>query len=132
MVKIIVYLVHDVGADDGPFEYLDGERTRVARQRLGYVSGFVDDAAMRAIVPAREWRRATGPRHTAVLADTCAVFHRAAPPTGRDRYTATFSWTSRRPRKTYPSMPMSAASRAWLLKDLSARQRDCVAPRVAP
>ncbi len=132
MLKIIVYLGGDVGDGGGAFEYLDGAATRRAVRALRYVSGFVDDARMRRVVPESEWRRATGAAYTANLADTCAVFHRAGPPVNADRYTVTYSWTSRRPRKTYGAMPMSESEYRAVTVVLSPRQRACVPPRIEP
>lgn len=126
MVKLIAYLDHDVGADDGAFEYLGPEDSARARRALHYVSGFVSDARMNAVVPRSAWRRAVGPRHTANLVDTCGLFHRASPPTRRDRYTVTWSWLSRSAMKTYPVPPMDGSTCARWVRTLSQRQRDCI------
>jgi hypothetical protein len=132
MFKIIAYLDHDVTNVGGPFEYMTRETSLRAARRLHYVSGFVTDARMKKAVPVTEWRMATGPKHTANIADTCAVFHRAKPPTQVDRYSVTFSWTSRKAMKTYASMPMAQETYDALLSRLSPRQRGCVPPRTPP
>jgi hypothetical protein len=132
MFKIIAYLDHDVNEVGGPFEYMTREVTLRAARRLHYVSGFVTDARMQKAVPVTEWRMATGPVHSANIADTCAVFHRAKPPTTLTRYSVTFSWTSRKAMKTYASMPMTEETHEAILARLSPRQRACVPPRTPP
>lgn len=131
MFKIIAYL-NDVTEVGGPFEYMTRQESERAARELGYVSGFVPDPAMEKAMPRDHWHMATGPSFTANLADTCAVFHRAKPPTQVDRYSITFSWTSRRPMKTYASMPMVQPTYDALTRRLSPRQRACVPPRTAP
>jgi hypothetical protein len=132
MFKIIAYLDHDVTDVGGPFEYMTREVTLRAARRLHYVSGFVTDVRMRKAIPVTEWRMATGPKHTANIADTCAVFHRAKPPTTTNRFSVTFSWTSRKAMKTYASMPMTEETYEATLARLSPRQRACVPPRTPP
>jgi hypothetical protein len=131
MFKIIAYL-NDVTEVGGPFEYMTRQTSERAARALRYVSGFVPDAAMEKVMPRGDWRAAVGPAFTANLADTCAVFHRAKPPTKIDRYSITFSWTSRSPMKTYASMPMAEETYDSLTRRLSARQRACVPPRTPP
>jgi hypothetical protein len=69
------------------------------------------------------WRSAPGPRWTAVLGDTRSVFHRAGVPQDKDRYSITFSWTSRWPLKPFPIDPFSAAHADAIRQGLSAQQR---------
>lgn len=128
MFKIIAYL-NDVTEVGGPFEYMSRSTSAEAARALSYVSGFVEDGTMEKAMPRDRWRMALGPKHTGNIADTCAVFHRAKPPTKIDRYSITFSWTSRHPMKTYASMPMAAETYAALTSRLSPRQRACVPPR---
>jgi hypothetical protein len=131
MFKIIAYL-NDVTEVGGPFEYMTRQESERAARSLRYVSGFVPDAAMERVMPRDHWRMATGPAFTANLADTCAVFHRAKPPTKIDRYSITFSWMSRVPMKTYASMPMAEETYDSLTRRLSSRQRGCVPDRTPP
>jgi len=131
MFKIIAYL-NDVTEVGGPFEYMTRQTTERAARALRYVSGFVPDPSMEKVMPRQDWHAATGPSFTANLADTCAVFHRARPPTSVDRYSVTFSWTSRRPMKTYASMPMVQETYDSLMRRLSPRQRECVPRRTRP
>jgi len=131
MFKIIAYL-NDVTEVGGPFEYMTRQTSERAARGLRYVSGFVPDAAMEKVMPRSDWRMATGPSFSANVADTCAVFHRAKPPTKVDRYSVTFSWTSRAPMKTYASMPMVQETYDSLMRGLSSRQRGCVPARTPP
>ncbi len=128
MFKIIAYL-NDVTEVGGPFEYMTRERTQRACRDLHYVSGFVTDERMEGVAPKTDWKMAIGPRYVGNIADTCAVFHRAKPPVKVDRYSVTFSWLSRKPMKTYASMPMPQAKYDELMNKLSPRQRACVPPR---
>lgn len=99
MVKIIVYL-SDVDDSTGPFEYLPSAASESARRTLGVRPGltFLPDAEVTSAVPSSAWRRITGPAGTAVYADTAHLMHRIKAPTGGDRYSATFVYTSDRPR----------------------------------
>ena len=101
MVKLLVWL-NDVGAEGGALRYVSKPRTKEAVRQLRYVSGRLTDASMRAAVPPHEWIRATGPRWTAVFVDPAQVLHRAGPAEARDRYSVTFTWTSRQPLTSPP------------------------------
>jgi hypothetical protein len=122
MFKIIIWL-EDVSPDGGAFEWLPRPHTEEATRELGYVSGFVGDNEMERVVPRSLWRSAPGPRWTAVLGDTMSIFHRAGLPRDKDRYSVTFSWTSRWPIKPYPIDPFSAAQAEAIRQGLDARQR---------
>jgi hypothetical protein len=122
MFKIIAWL-NDVSPAGGAFEWLPRPYTEAATRELGYVSGFVDEDDMERVMPRGLWRSAPGPRWTAVLGDTSSIFHRAGVPQDRDRYSVTFSWTSRWPIKSIPIDPFSAAQAEVIRKGLSARQR---------
>lgn len=96
MLKVIVYL-SDVDDDCGPFEAVDAARTARASRVLDYRWGTVrPEEELAQVVPPSERVRITGPRLTAVFADPARCFHRASPPTGRDRYSMTYSYVSRR------------------------------------
>ncbi|MGY1732974.1 hypothetical protein ACI798_15760 [Geodermatophilus sp. SYSU D01045] len=125
MFKILVWL-DDVGPDGGPFEYLDRVHTDRVTRSLGYVSGFVSDQEIEGLVPRSEWRQATGPAGTCLLVDTRSLFHRAMPPRVQDRYSVTFTYTSRRPVTTLTKPPATARQRAVVLEGLDARQRACL------
>jgi hypothetical protein len=125
MFKVLVWL-NDVDLDGGPFEYVPRRHTQTIARELRYVTGFVTDEALEAQVPRSEWRQATGPLWTAVLSDTRSVFHRAMPPRSRDRYSVTFSYTSRTPMTTVPVPPVTEEERALAVRGLDDRQRACL------
>ncbi|MFC7404886.1 hypothetical protein [Georgenia alba] len=126
-LKILVWL-NDVDDDGGPFAYIPLERSIEAVERLHYVAGFVSDDAMRRVVPESEWRTCPGPRGTAVVADNCRLLHRATPPEARDRYSVTFTWTTRHPVKTMPQEPMTAVQARRAASGLGPRQLECLPP----
>lgn len=131
MVKILVWL-NDVDAGGGPFAYLPVHRSEEVARRLHYVGGFVSDARMRGLAPDREWLTATGPKWTVVMPDTARLMHRATPPTDRDRYSVTFTWTTRHPVKTIPYPPPPPAHRRRLTAGLSPRQLACLPKSFVP
>jgi hypothetical protein len=122
MFKILIWL-NDVSPAGGAFEWLPRPNAEEATRKLGYVSGFVSDDDMERVMPRRLWRSAPGPRWTAVLGDTSSIFHRAGVPQDKDRYSVTFSWTSRWPIKSIPIDPFSTAQAEAIRHDLSAPQR---------
>ena len=125
--KILVWL-NDVGPSGGPFEYVELPQSLDAVRRLKYVSGFVTDDSMDQVIPRDQWHQATGPKWTAVVPDTAQVFHRAMPATDRDRYSVTFTWTSRHQIKVMPSEPFTASETARIRVELDARQLECLPP----
>ncbi len=125
MFKIILYL-NDVRPGGGPFQYMPRGQTIDVARKLRYSSGFVTDDVMRKVVPESEWTEAIAPKHTAVMADTCKVFHRAQPARTTDRYSITFSWTSTTAVKAYPTMPLGEKARAYILSHADERQRVCL------
>jgi hypothetical protein len=102
MLKIIVYL-NDVDSGNGPFEYLSPPLSELARRRLRCRPGvtFLADEAIAAVAPAPCWHQVTGPARTAVYADTGRLIHRLKAPTDRDRYSATFVYTSDKPYSVF-------------------------------
>ena len=128
MFKCILYL-NDVEEGGGPFMYLPRAVTIETARRLRYGSGFVADDGMRAVLPQGQWVKALAKSRSIVMADTCKVFHRAEPPRAADRYSITFSWTSSRAVKSYPSMPLSDDAAAYILAHTDARQRACLPAR---
>ncbi|WP_349319131.1 hypothetical protein [Mycolicibacterium canariasense] len=123
MLKVIVYLT-DVDADTGPFEFLSRPASDLARQTLRVRPGltFLPDTAVSSMVPASDWSSVTGPAGTAVYADTARLLHRIKAPTGGDRYSATFVYTSDRPRHTLSRFMPPRHIVQSMLPHLTARQ----------
>jgi hypothetical protein len=129
MFKIIIYL-NEVLPGGGPFQYLPRGVTGEVARRLRYGSGFVTDDTMGTVIPEAQWVECIAPSRTAILADTCKVFHRAQPPRAADRYSVTFSWTSTTAVKTYPSMPLTDEAVTYIRAHTGERQRACLPPHV--
>jgi hypothetical protein len=127
MFKILVW-INDVDVDGGPFEYVPRSHTELLARQFRYVSGFVSDEDLARVVPRSDWRQATGPTWTAVLSDTRSVFHRAMPPVARDRFSVTFTFTSRTPLTTLPTPRLTAAQRELATQGLTDRQRASLLP----
>lgn len=128
MFKVICY-INDVAADGGPFQYFDRQLTNQAAKALRYTYGFVSDERMNAVVPRADWVAATGPFGTAVIGDTCGIFHRATPPVGRDRFSVTFSFSSRRPVKIHDTVVFTQQQMQPILERLTDRQRATLPPK---
>ncbi len=131
MFKIILYL-NDVRDGGGPFEYLTRAQTLRVIERLRYGSGFVGDDRLNEVVPREQWIQCLAGADSAVMADTCRIFHRAQPARTSDRYSITFSWTSIAAVKTYPTMSISDQAYSYIMAHTSERQRSCLPARSAP
>lgn len=131
ILKLFVWL-NDVDADGGPFGYIPRTRSAEVASRLRYVSGFASDEKVRRIAPEDEWHRATGPKWTAVMADTGQVFHRVTPGQVRDRYSVTFTYTSRRPIVNFPPETFTPDEQRRVREGLSARQLACLPRGLSP
>ncbi|NUL45081.1 hypothetical protein F7P69_07720 [Cellulosimicrobium funkei] len=129
-VKILVWL-NDVGEQGGPYSYNSLAETLYAVERLHYVAGFVDNARVADMVPAGAVTAATGPKWTAVLADNCRLLHRATPPIARDRFSVTFTWSSRTPMKTEAAPNYTQNQTRRIRSGLSARQLTTLLPALA-
>lgn len=125
MLKAIVYL-HDVGLDGGPFEFVPVDVSARAAAALRYVSGYLEDAIVEPHLPTTARRSCPGPAGTVIVADTCRVMHRARPPRSGPRRSLTFSFTSRRPRRSYPAG--RPAGLTTFVTTLSPRQRASLPP----
>lgn len=124
VIKILIYL-NDVPPGHGALEYIPKEASRSAAAALRYRSGFVPDAAIAAHVPPGRWMSATGPRHSVAIFDGAQVFHRAGVPTRGDRYSLTYTYTSRKPFRLWGG---GASDRLIAKIDplLSPHQRSCI------
>ena len=125
MIKLIVYL-NDVDEDGGCFQYFHRDVSGRIRQDASYRSGYVSESDMLQHVPKDEWHSCIGPAETVVICDTANVFHRAKPPTARDRYSITFNYTSVQPTTICKGWNFSAESAELLSKTLSDRQKSCL------
>lgn len=125
LFKILIWL-NDVDIDGGPFEYVSRPLTKSATDDLAYVSGFVSDDVLASAVDRSQWQAGIGDQWTAAIADTASVFHRAKPPTLRNRYSATFTYSSWHPRKLYPKIPFTPAQTGRIRAGLSVRQSSCL------
>ena len=124
--KILIWL-NDVGPRGGALQYVPRPGSDLAVRQLKYVAGFVTDAEMSRVVPSTHWVKATGPRWTAVLADPARILHRASPAEDQDRYSVTFTWTSRTPIKTMPAAePFTPDEDARIRADLTPAQLACL------
>lgn len=124
--KILVW-IDDVGPQGGALEYVPRPVSDPAVEKLRYVAGFVSDADMSSVVPPEHWVKAVGPRWTAVLADPARILHRASLAQDKDRYSVTFTWTSRHPIKTMPlAEPFTADESDRVRADLSPAQLACL------
>ncbi len=125
MVRIIVYL-NDVNLNGGPFEYISKNSTSLLRQTLQYSSGFVSDEVIKTLVPTSDWKACTGRYGTVIFSDTRNVFHRAKPPVETDRFSITFTYTSRRPVKIFSKVKLSIDELLGISNRLSKRQSQCI------
>jgi hypothetical protein len=126
-VKILIWL-NDVDGQGGPYAHLSLAESLQAVDRLRYVSGFVTEDRLGASVPEDSSRAITGPKWTTIVADNCRLLHRATPPIARDRYSVTFTWSSRTPIKTEPAPDYTPAHLARIRTGLSERQLACLPP----
>ena len=98
--KVIVYL-NDVSENGGPFQYIPKYLTSLLSSSLNYSSGYIKDETVKKVIPESSWNSCTGPSGTVVLVDSANIFHRGKIPTGSDRFTLFFDYTSRRPRRPF-------------------------------
>lgn len=125
MVKMIVYL-NNVSLNGGPFQYISKHSTSLLCQTLQYSSGFVSDEVIKTVVPTSDWKSCTGHSGTVTFSDTCNVFHRAKPPVEADRFSITFSYTSRRPITTHSKYPSFKDELLGISSRLSRCQKECI------
>lgn len=130
MLKIIVYL-NDVNSENGPFEYLPGPASEMARRRLRCRPGisFLPDSAIADVVPPSDWLQVTGPTGTAVYADTGRLLHRLKGPTEGNRYSATFVYTSDRPYTLFSRFMPPRTLIDAIAETLTPRQRRALPDR---
>ena len=124
MLRVLVYL-NDVSPDDGPLEVLPEALSRAARKALAYRTGYVADEAMAAVVPPEQWVCCPADAGDALFFDGTNLFHRARPPTVRERMSITFSYTTRRPVQVYRGARLLERTQKELMALLSPEQQTC-------
>jgi hypothetical protein len=125
MLRIIIYL-NDVQDGGGPFQYIDAARSRLARSRLDYQSGYLSDAAMRSAVSEDRWASAYGRAGLIVAFDGTRVFHRVARPEVASRFSLSLTYTSRYPRHVFRQVRLRSSSFRAVYPNLSERERACL------
>ena len=130
--KILIYL-NDVSVENGPFEYVPKPCYDPAYRRLSpryhyFWRYFCRDSDFAKVVPQRQWRAATGPAGTILLADTASVFHHGAIAYRGERLMLSFAYTSQRPvdRPLAEQFFPAAEQLLELSPQFSARQRNCL------
>ena len=124
-IKIIIYL-NDVTAGGGPYEYIPRTITSEAIAKLNGNIGHLSDSQMQAIVPRECWTACLADVGEMIITDTSSVFHRAQPPTARERLSITFCYTSANPRVFWKRRKISALQQKLVNSKLDCRQRNCL------
>ena len=128
-IKIIIYL-KDVEIGGGPYEYIRKTVTAEAIKYLNYYNlGFLSDAQMHDAVSPVDWTACLGKQGSVVITDTSNVFHRAQPPTMKDRFSITFCYTSANPQVVWRSRKVSRQQWSLIDRQLSPRQKKCLTKR---
>lgn len=125
MIKLIIYL-NKVTVGGGAFEYMPKNITLSSSQNLRYHCGFVSDHRMANSVPQDYWHMCTGEAGTVIVADTHNVFHRIQAPVTSDRFSITFTYTSRKPVRLYDKVSLSPRDLSAISSHLSERQKKCL------
>lgn len=123
MFKIIIYL-NPVDEHTGPFEFIPKQLSQQAAKTLRYHSGLVSDTLMNQAVPKQLWTPCTGSPGTAIFVDPCSLFHRAKPPSSRDRLSITYHFISRFPFEFRSDNSFS--HQHFIAHRLNRRQRLCL------
>jgi hypothetical protein len=127
MLKLIVYL-SDVDEGSGPFGHVGRTNSVRVRAHVRRQEETLEDDRMQHVVPREDWVQVTGSRLTAVHVDTAQVYHRAFPPTQRERYSVTFAYASTKPSYTYPHLLLRRSVLRRLRSRLTARQWEALRP----
>ena len=128
-IKIIIYL-NDVEMGGGPYEYIRKDVTTKAIKSLNYYNlGFLSDVEMQEAVSPVDWTICLGKQGSVIITDTSNVFHRAQPPTIKDRFSITFCYTSAHPQVIWRSRKISREQWSLIDRQLDSRQRNCLTKR---
>jgi len=127
ILKIIIYL-SDVDERGGPFEFIPRDLTP-ASWRLSFDGSRAADAEMERLVPRDRWVPCTGKRGTAIIADTCSIYHRGRVAESADRQTLFFCYNSALPMSPHYCGPLfDPGALVAACPDLSAAQRAAISP----
>ena len=129
IIKVIIYL-NDVVAGGGPYEYIERSITTKAIETLDYYNlGYLSDAEMSRAVPPQDWSACLAKRNSVIITDTSNVFHRAQPPTLKERFSITFCYTSASPLVIWQGRKISREQWELVNSQLNDRQRNCLTKR---
>ena len=129
IIKVIIYL-NDVAPGGGPYEYIPRQTTAKAIAPLNYYNlGYLSDAEMLQAVPQEHWQACLEKKGSVLISDTSSVFHRAQPPTDKERFSITFCYTSDNPQVIWRPRKISRQQWEIINNGLSQRQRDCLPKR---
>ena len=129
IIKIIIYL-NDVNPGGGAYEYIRRCLTERAIKDLNYYNlGHLSDAEMSRVVHPTDWTACLGKEASMVITDTSNVFHRAQPPTEKDRYSITFCYTSAHPLVIWRGRKISREEWEKVDRQLNQRQVSCLTKR---
>lgn len=118
MLRVLIYL-NDVNEKDGPLEVIPPDQSDQARAALGYRSGYVRDERMAQVVPPVHWAGCLADEGDALIFDGSRLFHRAQPPVERERFSLTFSYSTRRPLQVYRKARLLDRTQRPLLHQLA-------------
>ena len=129
LIKIIIYL-NDVAEGGGPYEYISRDKTVRAIAALNYYNlGYVSDAEMKEVIAVEDWTACLAKMGSIVISDSSNVFHRAQPPTKKERFSLTFCYTSAYPQVIWRSRKNSREQWKAIDRTLNQRQKACLNKR---
>lgn len=131
IIKIIVYL-NDVVAGGGPYEYISRQITSQAIKTLNYYNlGYLSDAEMQQAVAKKDWTACLALLGSAIITDTSSVFHRAQPPTVKERFSITFCYTSADPQVIWRRRKITPQQWELIDRQTNQRQKNCLHKRTS-
>ena len=129
IIKIIIYL-NDVTEGGGPYEYISRDKSARAIKALNYYNlGYISDAAMSEAIPIEDWIACLAKTGSAIISDSSSVFHRAQPPTKKERFSITFCYTSTTPQVIWRGRKSSREQWEIIDRSLNQRQKACLNKR---
>ncbi|MGF1590494.1 MAG: hypothetical protein ACFCU7_14885 [Pleurocapsa sp.] len=129
IIKIIIYL-NDVAAGGGPYEYIPRTITSKAIKTLNYYNlGYLSDDEMRQAVLQKDWVACLASKGSVIITDTSSIFHRAQPPTEKERFSITFCYTSTSPLVVWKTPKISPQQWEIVNSKLNQRQINCLHKR---